>query len=154
MAQPHSTRTTDNHTHIVRAALLAILLALVGMAALVVQAQTTPPPFDAAELAPTPQTDWELEGSPEINAMQDTVRAVLAHCEITFVGSHGDVVSGFLPGAEYPMIFARDTSTLLQTATYFYPADRLRSPIEEFLRRQYTDRTVSDADGVAAGAAR
>ncbi len=49
------------------------------------------------------------------------------------------------------MIFARDTSTLLQTATYFYPAEWLKNPIEEFLRRQYTDQTTSDEDGVAAG---
>ncbi len=49
------------------------------------------------------------------------------------------------------MIFARDTSTLLQTATCYYPADRLGSAVEEFLRRQYDVDTRSDEDGLAAG---
>ena len=132
--------------------LLVALLALLGFAAIVVRAQTTPPQFIEEELVHSPMTRWELERTLEITTMQDTIRSVLAHCEIAFTGSHGDTVSGFVPGADYPMIFARDTSTLLQTATYFYPAERLKSPIEEFLRRQYSDQTASDEDGVAAGA--
>ena len=84
--------------------------------------------------------------------MRDTITQVLRRCEIDFGGAYGDPVQGFVPGAEYPMIFARDTSTLLQAATYFYPSARLASPVEEFLRRQYDDETKSDEDGVAAGA--
>ncbi len=150
MARLHPNGITDNNRFL-RAGLLVLLLVLLGIAALVVQAQTTPPPFNAEELDYAPLTQWELAQSPEITAMQDTIRSVLAHCEIAFPGSHGDTVTGFVPGADYPMIFARDTSTLLQTATYFYPAEWLKNPIEEFLRRQYTDQTASDEDGVAAG---
>ncbi len=135
---------------------LAVCLAAAGVLAMSWPAapRTTlaaPPIFRADELAPGRQTTWQLPDSPQIEAMTSTIITVLNGCQIDFTGAYGDPVQGFVPGKDYPMIFVRDTSTLMSMAAYFYPAARLASPIEEFLRRQYDADTVSTEDGWAAG---
>jgi hypothetical protein len=143
--------TTWENDRYLRAGVFAILAVILALSALSARYQASAPPFRPEELTPVPQTTWKLPKSPNIEAMSDTITAVLERCEIEFTGADGDVVRGFVPGADYPMIFARDTSTLLQTATYYYSGDRLASPVEEFLRLQYNENTTSDEDGVAAG---
>lgn len=143
--------TTSEDERCLRVALLLILVAILTASALSARHMASPPPFDAEELAPVPKTEWKQSEPGDIEAMNDTIMQVLGRCEIEFAGSEGDVVRGFVPGADYPMIFARDTSTLIQTATNYYTVDRLVSPIEEFLRVQYDENTASDEDGVVAG---
>jgi len=135
-----------------RLGLLALLLLLAVGAFVWQRASGGPPPFRPAELDRAPQTVWQVSGRDDIGAMNDAILRTLGRCETEFAGAYGDLVRGFVPGADYPMIFIRDTSTLLRTASYYYPADRLGSAVEEFLRRQYDADTRSDEDGLAAGA--
>lgn len=137
---------------VLRLGFLALLLLLAVGAFVWQRASGGPPPFRPDELNRVPVTMWQLPGRDEIGAMNDTVLRVLGRCETEFLGAYGDLVRGFVPGADYPMIFIRDTSTLLRTASFYYPADRLGSAVEEFLRRQYDATTRSDEDGLAAGA--
>lgn len=139
-------------SRVLRLGLLALLLLLAVGAFVWQRAAGEPPPFRPDELDRVPRTTWQLRGRDEIGAMNDAILRVLGRCETEFLGSYGDVVRGFVPGADYPMIFVRDTSTLLRTASFYYPGDRLGSPVEEFLRRQYDADTRSDEDGLAAGA--
>jgi len=134
-----------------RLGFLALLLLMAVGAFFWRQASVELLPFHPDELDRVPQTTWQLPGRGPVEAMRGSILRVLGRCETEFLGAYGDVVRGFVPGADYPMIFVRDTSTLLQTATYFYPADRLSSAAEEFLRRQYDATTRSDEDGLAAG---
>ena len=155
MKTPDGTqRRTGSAWKIICAGLCLALAGLLWLSLSISQAQQSPdipPPFQPEELKKVPQTTWQLPQSPQVEGMNSTIVQVLKRCEIDFQGAFGDLVQGFVPGADYPMIFARDTSTLQQAASYFYPGPRLASPVEEFLRRQYDDTTKSDEDGLAAG---
>jgi hypothetical protein len=94
-------------------------------------------------------TTWHLPGSPKIVAMRDTIVNVLRANELEF--DLGYPVQGFSPDPTYPRLFARDTSTLMAGASYFYPPERLRWSVEAFLRQQYDYTTASNEDGWAAG---
>lgn len=98
-----------------------------------------------------PETFWRFPDYPRLSTMRENIVQTFRRCEIEFTSPTGERIQGLVPGPEYPMIFARDTSTIIATARYFYPNERLRTPIEEFLRRQYGPETVSDEDGYAAG---
>ena len=110
------------------------------------------PPFYIEELQHISETTWQLPRLAEVELMNSTISEVLRACEVEFTGAFGDPVWGFVPGSDYPMIFVRDTSTLLWTAAHYYGDARLVTPIEEFLRRQYDEKSRSDEDGVLAGA--
>jgi hypothetical protein len=94
-------------------------------------------------------TTWHLPNSPQIEAMRDTITAVLHTNEVEF--DLGYPVQGFSPDPVYPRIFIRDTSTLITGASYFYPAERLMWSVEAFLRQQYDEATLSSEDGWRAG---
>ncbi len=116
-----------------------------------VTSSTNPPPFQPEELEYAQKTTWRFPDDPQIEAMRGNIVHTFQLCELEFVGRDGQEVWGFMPGAEYPMIFVRDAATMMPTLLYFYPDERLRTPIEEFLRRQYGPETTSDEDGYAAG---
>jgi hypothetical protein len=82
--------------------------------------------------------------------MRESVVHTLQLCETEFGGVEGTVY-GLVPSREYGMIFIRDASTMIPALQYFYGDQHLRTPMEEFLRRQYGSDTAS-ADGDIPGA--
>jgi hypothetical protein len=109
------------------------------------------PPLAAESLAYVPETAWRFPDYPRLEAMRGNITHTFQLCELEFTGSEGDATLGLMPSPEYPILFARDTATMLAAARYFYPDERLRTPIEEFLHRQYRPETASDEDAYAAG---
>ncbi|MFB0546429.1 MAG: hypothetical protein ACETWB_05915, partial [Anaerolineae bacterium] len=109
------------------------------------------PLLTSKKLNYAPETSWRFPDDPHIEGMRGNIIHTFQRCQLEFANTRGELVSGFMPGAEYPMIFVRDTATMMATLPYLYGNERLRTPIEEFLRRQYGPQTVSDEDGYAAG---
>jgi len=108
---------------------------------------------DAPNLAFAKDVSWHLDGSPEISAMESTIRKVLADAHVTYPGVDGQQIEGFFPGPTYSYtnlpgwtpfyLYIRDTATDLPMVRYYYGASALRSSIEEFLREQYPDGSIS-----------
>ena len=107
---------------------------------------------DAPNLAYAKDLNWHLDGAPELSAMESTIRSVLSDVHVTYAGIDGQPIEGFYPGPTYsyakptgtPFYFyIRDTATDLPMVRYYYGAPALRSSIEEFLREQYPDGSIS-----------
>lgn len=85
--------------------------------------------------------------------MEPTIRAVLDRVHASYKGIDGDEVAGYYPGLNYqyfqipgwtPFYFyTRDTATILPMARYYQGPVTLRSSVEELLRQQYPDGSVS-----------
>ena len=88
-------------------------------------------------------TIWRLPADPQVDQMRDVMLLTFSRCQFSFPGESGEV-RGFTPGADYPMIYIRDTATVLPAVRYFYPDEYLRSSLEEFLYRQYGPDTESE----------
>lgn len=143
-----------------QAILIVVLLAAV-LAATAVSRRTlrtgetrpavTPAPMNYAELRRLPTTTvWYTADYPAIEDMRENILHTFHLCESQFQGLEGPI-SGMLPAREYGMIFVRDTSTMMPALRYFYGDEYLRTPVEEFLRRQYGPHTRS-VDGHVPGA--
>ncbi len=114
---------------------------------------TSWPPIDLEELGDPPTaTVWYIPDYPAIEAMRENILYTLQLCETEFKGLEGPV-HGLLPAREYGMIFIRDTSTMMPALQYFYSEEYLRTPIEEFLRRQYGPDTKSIDGDIPGGGA-
>jgi hypothetical protein len=113
----------------------------------------SPAPIDAEELGyPPTATVWHIPDYPAIEAMRENVVYAFQLCETGFAGLEGPVY-GLVPAREYGMVFVRDTSTMMPALQYFYGDEYLRTPVEEFLRRQYGPDTESmDGDTPGEGA--
>ncbi|MBV9329314.1 MAG: hypothetical protein JO352_36890, partial [Chloroflexi bacterium] len=100
---------------------------------------------DAPNLGYARDVNWHLDGAPEVAAMESTVRSVLSDVHLQFIGADGQPIDGFYPGPTYSFLrmYIRDTATDLPMVRYYYGATALRSSIEEFLREQYPDGSVS-----------
>jgi hypothetical protein len=92
---------------------------------------------------------WHVDAAPEVAAMEPTIRAVLARVHLVYAGADGQTVDAFFPGPTYSpfRVFTRDTATILPMARYYYAAPALRSTVEEFLRLQYADGSISATIG-------
>jgi hypothetical protein len=88
-------------------------------------------------------TTWRLPADPRVDRMWDAMLLTFSRCQVAFLGEGGEV-RGFVPGADYPVIYIRDTTTILSAVRYFYPDEYLRSSLEEFLYRQYGPDTESE----------
>jgi hypothetical protein len=96
---------------------------------------------------------WHVDGSPEVSAMESTIHAVLDDVHTTFPGVDGQQIEGFFPGPTYsyqklpgwtPFYFyIRDSATDVPMARYYYGVPAIRTTIEEFLREQYPDGSIS-----------
>ncbi len=85
--------------------------------------------------------------------MESTIRSVLSDVHVQFNGADGQQIEGFFPGPTYSYgpspgvtpfyLYIRDTATDLPMVRYFYGGQALRSSIEEFLREQYPDGSIS-----------
>jgi Bacterial alpha-L-rhamnosidase 6 hairpin glycosidase domain len=107
---------------------------------------------DGPNLAYSKDVSWHVDGSPEISAMEGTIRKVLSDVHVTYSGVDGQQIEGFFPGPTYSYslpgfipyyLYIRDTATDLPMVRYYYGGQALRSTIEEFLREQYPDGSVS-----------
>jgi hypothetical protein len=100
---------------------------------------------DAPNLDYGKNVSWHLDGAPEVSAMESTIRGVLADVHLQYIGADGQPIEGFYPGPTYSFtrLYVRDTATDLPMVRYYYGATALRSSIEEFLREQYPDGSIS-----------
>ena len=81
-------------------------------------------------------TAWRLEGDDNVNAMRASVARTLAAVEVHGPGITGDLF-GFRAGADYGLIYARDSATIAPAAQFLYDLKFLTRPVEEFLQLQY-----------------
>jgi hypothetical protein len=112
---------------------------------------------DGSDLGYAKQVSWHLDGVPEVAAMEPTIRETLERVHVSYPGVDGQKVEGFFPGPTYSYshipgwtpfyLYTRDNATDLPMARYYYGAPALRSVIEEFLRLQYPDGSISATVG-------
>ena len=112
---------------------------------------------DGPDLTYGKGTSWHLDGVPELAAMEETIRSVLSDVHVTYPGADGQQIEGFFPGPTYAYakppslapfnLYIRDTATDLPMARYYFGVPALRSTIEEFLREQYPDGSISATIG-------
>jgi hypothetical protein len=108
---------------------------------------------DAPNLNYGRDVSWHLDGAPEVSAMEGTIHKVLTDTHVAYAGVDGQQIEGFFPGPTYSYsnlpgwtpyyLYIRDTATDLPMARFYFGAPALRSTIEEFLREQYPDGSVS-----------
>ena len=125
-------------------------VALLAVATLPLSAGSTARATSSAD--PTPPVPanavhWEVDGVPEVAAMEPTIRSVLETDHVSFKGVDGQTIEGFDPGANYAYLYGRDTATILPMARYYYGLGAERSAVEEFLRLQYPDGAISATIG-------
>jgi hypothetical protein len=134
---------------------IAVFLCAVASSSTHAQAQTqTPTP---PELAYAKSTSWRLDGVPELAPMEPTIRTVMNRAHVAYSGVDGQQIEGFYPGPAYAYhhipgwtpfyIYIRDTATDLPMARYYYGAPTQRTVVEEFLRMQYPDGSISATIG-------
>jgi hypothetical protein len=135
--------------------LLSTVLTTVILSRPLIPSKESPPiiiqsPIDHEELGhPPTATIWHIPDYTAIEAMRKNILYTFQRCEAEFQGVEGPL-HGLLPAREYGMIFVRDTSTMMPGLQYFYADEYLRTPVEEFLRRQYGFDTKS-TDGHIPG---
>jgi hypothetical protein len=108
---------------------------------------------DGPDLGYARTVSWHVEGVPELAAMEPTIRAVLGTVHVNYAGVDGQPIEGFFPGPTYAYekspvrppfyLYIRDTATDLPMSRYYFGAAALRSTLEEFLRVQYADGSIS-----------
>lgn len=105
---------------------------------------------ETPDLGYTKDVSWHLDGEPEVAAMEPTIRRVLNRMHVAFTGIDGkSIIEGFAPGSTYTpsAIYIRDTATDVGMVRYYYGPSTLRSTLEEFLRQQYPDGSISATVG-------
>lgn len=138
-------------------ALCGLLLLTLLPASAIASGEAVPP----IDLTFNTETSLDVPSEPRLRSMLATARQVLQANHASYTGLSGSV-EGFYPGAiyHYPgepvpfYLYARDTATILPAAQYLFGDSSLRTAVEEFLRLQYDDATVSvDGDrGLRVGA--
>jgi hypothetical protein len=94
------------------------------------------------DLSYNTETTWILPSLPHLSDTAAYIPHNFSHGEAVFALDN-EVIHGFRPGELYLEMYVRDIAWGMETAQYYYPDEYLREPIEAFLRRQYTDETVS-----------
>jgi hypothetical protein len=125
-------------------------LLIIGLALLAAGLPTTGATADTPDLGYSKDISWHLDSVPELAAMQDTIRKVLQQGHVAYTSVDGKaIIEGFDPGATYTpsALYIRDTATDVTMARYYYGAQALRSTLEELLRQQYPDGSVSATVG-------
>jgi hypothetical protein len=138
--------------------LTTIWLGLAGLlCALAPQAAGPAASSEAPELGYATGVSWHVNAVPEVAAMEQTIRATLGNVHVTYPGADGQPVDGFYPGPTYSYeklpgwtpfyLYIRDSATDLPMVRYYYGATAVRSTVEEFLRLQYPDGSISATVG-------
>jgi hypothetical protein len=127
-----------------------LLAALIIITPLARQASANPNLPD--DLSYSTETTWVLPSLPHLSDTAAFIPHNFSQGEAVFT-LENETIHGFRPGKLYLEMYARDIAWGMETVQYYYPDEYLREPIEAYLRRQYTDETVSlDGDfGVSAG---
>lgn len=117
----------------------------------------SPARAQAIDLSYKKEVSWHVTGVPELAPMQATVRKVMDGAHVLYGGVEGQTIEGFHPGPTYSYdpfsgrapfyIYIRDTATDLPMSRYYYGPQALLSTVEEFLRLQYPDGSVSATIG-------
>lgn len=125
---------------------LAIVLALLSTAGPAISAE-------APNFAYAKDVSWHLEGVPELSAMESTIHKVLDGVHVQYPGIEGQTIDGFYPGPTYSYqklpgwnpfyVYIRDSATDVPMVRYYYGSAALRTTVEEFLREQYPDGSIS-----------
>jgi hypothetical protein len=112
---------------------------------------------DGPNLAYAKTVSWHVGGAPEVDSMESTIAAALATVHVTYPGVDGQQIEGFFPGPTYSYekgpgrapfyLYIRDTATDLPMVRYYYGTLAMRSSVEEFLRLQYPDGSISATVG-------
>ena len=123
----------------------------VGAAALTLW--VNPASADEPDLSYSKNVSWHLDGVPELAPMEPTIKGVLSRVHVTYPGADGQTIEGFFPGPTYSYekrdgwapfyLYGRDTATIVPMARYYYGLPAQRTAVEEFLRLQYPDGSVS-----------
>jgi hypothetical protein len=108
---------------------------------------------DSPDLGYAKTVAWHVDDLPELAEMEGTIHAVLFEDHATYRGVDGTTIDGFYPGGTYEYLalpnhtpfyfYGRDTATILPMARFYFNTPTLRSVVEEFLRLQYPDGSVS-----------
>jgi hypothetical protein len=108
---------------------------------------------DSPDLGYSKNLAWHVDDVPELAGMEGTIHAVLFEDHATYRGVDGTTIDGFYPGGTYEYLalpnhtpfyfYGRDTATILPMARFYFNTPTLRSVVEEFLRLQYPDGSVS-----------
>jgi hypothetical protein len=108
---------------------------------------------EAPNLRYDKSVSWHLDAAPELSAMESTIRTILDKVHVQYPGIDGQQIEGFYPGPTYSYeklpgwtpfyLYIRDSATVLPMVRYYYGTDALRSTVEEFLREQYPDGSIS-----------
>ncbi len=147
------------HSKGFRGALVATVGVLAAIALSLTTGRASLDPAVQRDLGYATRTTWSVDGIPEIAAMEPTIHGVLTQTHVQYAGVDGQAVEGFYPGSNYVyaqaggwitfFLYARDTATILPMARYYYGPSALRSTVEEILRQQYPDGSVSGTVGPA-----
>jgi hypothetical protein len=132
---------------------LPVGLGLGALAFALAPAGTESAAADGPDLGYARTLSWHLDGVPELAAMEPTIRTVLGAVHVAYPGIDGQRIEGFFPGRTYsyestPLrppfyLYIRDTATALPMWRYYFGANTMRSSLEEFLRMQYPDGSIS-----------
>ncbi len=100
-----------------------------------------PPPLVAQP------TTWHVEGHEQLNAVRESVRRSLKTVEVQGSGVSGEIF-GFRAGADYGLVYARDSATIAPAAQFLYDIWYLTRPVEEFLHLQFDGEPDDQEDGI------
>jgi hypothetical protein len=140
---PGSKRQALSRERVLKLAAMGLLITLSTLTPLAERASANPSlPGDVSY---KPETSWILPGLPYLSDTAAYIPHNLSQGEAVFALADA-TIHGFRPGKDYLEMYARDIAWGMETTQYYYPDEYLREPIEAFLRRQYTQATVS-ADG-------
>jgi hypothetical protein len=89
---------------------------------------------------PTARISWRLEGSPDLAVMAGTITQVTAANVVRYPGLRGPYY-GVVPGDYYPEVYIRDLMTAGRAVQFLYGSAPLRTSLDEFLARVWTEST-------------
>ena len=129
-------RRRSGHQKLCVRALALLVAAAVSLVPARGVAQETGAPSGCRQSGAVEPTSWSLEGNDAINAMRESIVGTLKSVEARAPGLSGEVL-GFRPGANYGLIFARDSSTIAPAAQFLYDTPFLTRPVEELIHLQF-----------------
>ncbi|HEV7664513.1 MAG TPA: hypothetical protein VGQ62_13315 [Chloroflexota bacterium] len=112
---------------------------------------------DGPDLGYAKTVSWHIDQAGELASMEPTIKSILGRVHVTYPGADGQTIDGFFPGPTYSYeklpgwtpfyLYIRDTATDLPMVRYYYGNAAMRSTVEEFLRLQYPDGSISATIG-------
>lgn len=104
------------------------------------------PAVEREYFPPVGRMSWRLDGSPELAAMAGTITQVTAANVVRYPGLRGPYY-GVVPGDYYPEVYIRDLMTAGHAVQFLYGSAPLRTSLDEFLARVWTEATPDSDHG-------